>query len=442
MTVNPTDSLDTHVPDRPRDSESELRYLASLVRPDAVHRDVYRRQWIFELEMDRIFKATWVFLCHESQVSQPGDYVTLRVGREPVIVVRDDEGQLQVLVNRCRHRGAVVCEWAQGNAKNFRCQYHGWTYGNDGRLLAVPLPERFGEDVRPRLGLTAIPRVESYRGLLFASFNGDVPNLVDHLGAPARQYVDRFLDQCGGAPLVAHTHDHRIDMHGNWKLQMENGLDGYHAGFTHRSFFSVMQQRTGRSVRFASGRKTATAKAFCNGHAAIDPEAMSFEPLLDRVGTLPDAERLLAELRAQNPEPEYERLVSMLPGTGLNVGIFPNLQLIGIHVRRIEPVSVDRTVVSVRPLLVPDAPVAFNRLRLRYHELFYGPAGFGQPDDFEMFERVEEGLEDTQDPWLRFERGLGQETADPEQRVGAVSDETPQRGQYRRWQELMTTGQR
>jgi phenylpropionate dioxygenase-like ring-hydroxylating dioxygenase large terminal subunit len=436
MTLHPNEIVD----EQRFDDTSEVdrrRQLAALVRPDAVHRDVYRRQWIFDREMDRIFRGTWVFVCHESQVVHPGDYVTVRVGSEPVIVVRDDNGQLQVLVNRCRHRGAVVCEWAQGNAKNFRCQYHGWTYGNDGRLLAVPLPERFGDDVRPRLGLTASPRVEAYRGLVFTSFNPEVPSLVEHLGPPARQYVDRFLEQCGGKALVAHHQDHRIDMHGNWKLQVENGLDGYHAGFTHRSFFTVMQQRTGRSVRFASGRKTATAKAFRNGHAAIDPEAMSFEPLLDRVGTLPDAEQLLGDLRAQSPATEYERLVSMLPGTGLNVGIFPNLQLIGIHIRRIEPVAVNRTVVSVRPLLVPDAPVAFNRLRLRYHELFYGPAGFGQPDDFEMFQRVEEGLDDVQDPWLRFERGLGQESEDPEQRTGAVSDETPQRGQYRRWLELM-----
>jgi benzoate/toluate 1,2-dioxygenase subunit alpha len=411
---------------------------ADLVREDGVHRQIYRDPEIFAMEMERIFKATWVFLCHESQLVARGDYLTLKIGTEPVIVVRDESGQLRVLVNRCRHRAAAVCEWEVGNAKSFRCQYHGWTYRNDGALIAVPFPERYDEEVNERLGLLAVPRVESYRGLVFASFNPDVPSLTDHLGPGARGYVDRFLDQCGGAELVVHRQAHRIDMHGNWKLQVENGMDGYHGGFTHRSFFSVMQRRTGKSVRYASGLKTASAKAFRNGHAAIDPETTSQQPLVDRIASLPDATRLLGDLRARVGDDECDRLVSVLPGIGINVGIFPNLQLIGIHVRRIEPVSVNRTVVSVRPLLVADAPVEFNRLRLRYHELFYGPAGFGQPDDFEMFDRVERGLDDTEDSWLRFERGIGGEEGIGEDRVGHVSDETPQRGQYRVWAQLMT----
>ncbi len=131
---------------------------AALVREDRVHREVYRNPEIFAQEMERIFKGTWMFLCHESQVAHPGDYITLRVGREPVIVVRDEESRLRVLVNRCRHRAAAVCEWEMGNAKNFRCQYHGWTYGNDGKLIAVPMPERFDEGVTERLDLLAAPR--------------------------------------------------------------------------------------------------------------------------------------------------------------------------------------------------------------------------------------------------------------------------------------------
>src|ERR1700728_1835745 len=102
-----------------------------LVREAGVHRDIYRDVGVFGLEMERIFKGTCVFLCHESQVAIPGDYLTLRVGMEPVIVVRDEASQLRVLVNRCRHRAAAVCESELGNAKIFRCQYHGWTYRNE-----------------------------------------------------------------------------------------------------------------------------------------------------------------------------------------------------------------------------------------------------------------------------------------------------------------------
>jgi phenylpropionate dioxygenase-like ring-hydroxylating dioxygenase large terminal subunit len=414
-----------------------------LVRDDGVRREIYRDPEVFALEMERIFKRTWVYLAHESELAANGDYLTLPVGNEPVVLVRGEDGELRALVNRCMHRGAIVCEHAAGNAKSFRCQYHGWTYRNDGQLVGVPYPERQSADVRERLGLVALPRVESYRGLIFASFNPDVPSLTDYLGPGAIGYIDRFLDQCLGLPLVAHKQAHRIAMGANWKLQLENGMDGYHAGFTHRSFFDVMQRRLGTSVRYASGLPTATSRAFRNGHCAIDPETTSRKPLVNRVATLPEAEERLALLRAEVGDDKYEDYLGGLTGAGINVGIYPNLQLIGIHIRRIDPVSVDQTVVSVRPLLVDGAPEQVNWLRLRYHELFFGPAGFGQPDDFEMFERVEAALGDTQDGWFRFERGYGAEQAldAGETTLGNVSDETPQRGQYRQWAALMTAGE-
>jgi anthranilate 1,2-dioxygenase (deaminating, decarboxylating) large subunit len=399
----------------------------ALVRDDGVRREIYRDAEVFALEMERIFKRTWVFMAHDSELAASGDYLTMRIGTEPVVLVRGEDDQVRVLVNRCMHRGAIVCERAAGNAKSFRCQYHGWTYRNDGQLVGVPYPERQAADVRERLGLVALPRVESYRGLIFASFNPGVPPLTDYLGPGAIGYIDRFLDQCLGLPLVAHKQAHRIAMGANWKLQLENGMDGYHAGFTHRSFFEVMQRRLGTSVRYASGLPTATSRAFRNGHCAIDPETTSRKPLMSRVATLPEAAERLALLRAEVGDDKYEDFLGGLTGAGINVGIFPNLQLIGVHIRRIDPVAVNQTVVSVRPLLADGA-------------LFYGPAGFGQPDDFEMFERVEAALGDTQDGWFRFERGLGAEQAvdEGDTTLGNVSDETPQRGQYKQWAALMT----
>jgi phenylpropionate dioxygenase-like ring-hydroxylating dioxygenase large terminal subunit len=412
----------------------------TLVRDDGVRREIYRDPEVFSLEMERIFKRTWVFMAHESELPAGGDYLTMRIGAEPVVLARGEDDEVRALVNRCRHRGAIVCERAAGNAKSFRCQYHGWTYRNDGLLVGVPYPERHSADVRERLGLIALPRVESYRGLIFASFNPDVPPLADYLGPGAIGYIDRFLDQCLGLPLVAHRQAHRVVMGANWKLQLENGMDGYHGGFTHRSFFDVMQRRLGTSVRYASGLPTATSRAFRNGHCAIDPETTSRKPLMSRVATLPEAAERLALLREEVGDDKYEEFLGGLTGAGINVGIYPNLQLIGIHIRRIDPVSVDQTVVSVRPLLVDGAPEQVNWLRLRYHELFYGPAGFGQPDDFEMFERVEAALGSTDDGWFRFERGLGAEQVvdEGDTTLGNVSDETPQRGQYKQWTALMT----
>src|ERR1700729_591696 len=184
----------------------------TLVRDDAVRREIYRDPEVFALEMERIFKRTWVFMAHESELPAGGDYLTMQIGAEPVVLARGEDDEVRALVNRCRHRGAIVCERAAGNAKSFRCQYHGGTYRNDGPLAGVPHPER--------LGLIALPRVESYRGLIFASFNPDVPPLTDSLGPGAIGYIDRFLDQCLGLPLVAHKQAHRIAMEANWKLQL------------------------------------------------------------------------------------------------------------------------------------------------------------------------------------------------------------------------------
>jgi phenylpropionate dioxygenase-like ring-hydroxylating dioxygenase large terminal subunit len=417
------------------------RDASDYVRPGAVHRDIYKSSEIFDMEMDRIFKNTWVFVGHESEVTEPGDYRTLNIGREPVIYVRDENGSLAVLVNRCRHRGAAVCQMASGNARSFRCQYHGWTYRSDGRLLGVPRHDRYDEDLRDRLGLLALPRVESYRGLVFASFNESVPPLVDHLGPESLAYVDQWLDQCGGKPLFAAGESHQLQMDANWKFQMENGLDGYHGTFTHRSFFELMQHRTETNVRWSSSMPTAQAIALQHGNAVIDPRSQTRSPLVSRIVALPHADQLVSELRAEVGV-GFEELLSAVPGPGINVGIFPNLQLVHINFRRIEPISFNQTLVTVTPLLLENGPDSFNELRLRYHELFYGPAGFGQPDDIEMFARVDKGLEDTEDDWLLLDRGLSQEDGQGNVRIGNVSDETPQRGQYREWTRLMTAPNR
>src|SRR3984957_9490997 len=157
----------------------------TLVRADGVRREIYRDPAVFALEMERIFKRAWVYMAHESERAPGGDYLTMRIGAEPVVLARGEDDEVRVLVNRCRHRGAIVCERAAGNAKFFRCQYHGGTYRNDGQLVGVPYPERQAPDVRERLGLVALPRVESYRGLILASFNPDMPSLADYRGPGA-----------------------------------------------------------------------------------------------------------------------------------------------------------------------------------------------------------------------------------------------------------------
>ena len=113
---------------------------ADMVLEDRVHKSLYSDPEIFEQELDKVFNHTWVWLAHESEVPDAGSYKTAKIGRQPVIVVRDRKGNIHVLQNRCRHRGATVCEKKHGKTKAFTCPYHGWGYGLDGGLRLIEQP--------------------------------------------------------------------------------------------------------------------------------------------------------------------------------------------------------------------------------------------------------------------------------------------------------------
>src|SRR5712691_6031568 len=144
--------------------------------------------------MKQVFGKTWVFLGHESEIAKPGDYKTTRIGTQPIIMTRDEDGQIHVLMNRCMHRGATICQEQRGNASYFRCWYHGWTYSNQGDLTGATYPDAYGERFdRSQHGLAKAARVASYRGLIFASLSAEVEELEEHL-AGAKRYLDLFID--------------------------------------------------------------------------------------------------------------------------------------------------------------------------------------------------------------------------------------------------------
>ena len=141
-----------------------------LVQDDRIHGSLHTDPRIFADEMDRIFHRGWVFVGHASEVPRPGDFVTRRIGVQPVLMVRGGDGQVSVFVNRCRHRGTMLCPGERGHARTFACPYHGWTYDLDGRLIGVPYPGGYASLDRSEYGLEPAPRVDSYRGFVFASF--------------------------------------------------------------------------------------------------------------------------------------------------------------------------------------------------------------------------------------------------------------------------------
>lgn len=203
-------------------------------------RRIFSDPVIFGEEMERLFPASWLFLGHESLIPDRGDYITTSMGADPVIVIRDDVG-LRAFLNTCTHRGNRVCLFDSGNARTFTCSYHGWSFGTDGRLKGVPfVTEAYYDDIdKKSLGLMEVPRVESFGGLVFGSWNRSGPGLRDYLGEMSF-YLDHFLDVADYGGLEPMGERSGYALKANWKIIAENNSgDHYHTLTTHGSTYRL-----------------------------------------------------------------------------------------------------------------------------------------------------------------------------------------------------------
>jgi 3-phenylpropionate/trans-cinnamate dioxygenase subunit alpha len=152
-----------------------------------VSRRIFIEPEIYEDELKQIFACCWLFLCHDTQIPLPGDFFTTYMGEDPVLVLRDSDGQVHAFLNICRHRGNRLCRADSGNAASFTCADHGWTYRNDGRLTGVPyLKEAYHNELdRGRWGLVSVAQLDNYKGLWFATFDPEAPTLRAYLGEMA-----------------------------------------------------------------------------------------------------------------------------------------------------------------------------------------------------------------------------------------------------------------
>lgn len=170
----------------------ESKY-SRLIEPTRVHGSLYTDEQIFAEELARIWYTTWVFVGHESEIPEPNDYIRKKLGLQDVVMTRDRDGEVHLLLNRCAHRANLVCDDARGNSSSFRCPYHGWTYRNTGELLGYPYNKGYGGKNNLDLTMGKVPRVASYQGFVFGSFAQDGPSLVEHLGGAAGE-IDRLAN--------------------------------------------------------------------------------------------------------------------------------------------------------------------------------------------------------------------------------------------------------
>jgi anthranilate 1,2-dioxygenase large subunit len=197
---------------------------------------LYHDDRIYHAEQERIFRGpTWNYVGLEAELPQAGDYFTSFIGDTPVIVSRDPGGQLQVVVNRCAHRGAIVRREARGNAETHTCIYHRWCYGHDGRLVGLPFLRGvkgkgggMGPDFeKAQHGLRRL-QIATYAGVIFASFSETAESLADYLGPVFLGHLDRLFQR----PVRVLGYQ-RQRIAGNWKQYLENQRDTYHGSLLH-----------------------------------------------------------------------------------------------------------------------------------------------------------------------------------------------------------------
>lgn len=417
--------------------------LRSLVHRDHVHRSVYLDRDIFELEMQRIFGRTWVYVGHDSQVPNPGDFFATRIGSQPVVLSRHTDGKVYVLFNSCGHRGAVVCNEDSGNVELFRCPYHGWTFKTDGSLDAVSMPRGYGPSIDlkdPSLGMGRVPRMEVYRGFVFASLAADGPTLMEHLGS-ARDSIDEVVDKAPGDAIDLSGGVHKYMFRGNWKLQLENVVDMYHVPFSHESTLGPGGRQFGRGRGQNAGsaisdKGSAAARweqrtawgARDNGHGYAGHQPIAEE--------LPDDPVFREYFAALEKRHGPERALEVLRPRRHNTAFFPNmtLQALNQHVRVIIPVAVDRTEVHVYPVQLKGAPREMNRGFVRHLNLTHSAASLIQTDDLECFRRCQEGLAAQGSDWVWFSRGVDTDREDERgDYVNNGTVELQQRAQYAAW---------
>ena len=414
-----------------------------------VDRSAFTDPALLDVELERIFGGTWVYLAHESQIRKPNDFVTTHIGRIPVIVARNKAGAVRGFVNSCAHRGTVLCRTDRGNQPVLTCSYHGWCYDLDGVNVYVKdrdtgaYPTCF--DRRDR-NLTPLARLSSYRGFVFGSLTEDVPDLEEHLGE-ARAFIDMLADQSPDGLEVlrgASTYTYR----GNWKLQAENGVDGYHFTTVHANYIQLVQQRaqSGKDkVKALDGKNLLQMKSGCydlgSGHVVIWAE-------------LPNA----PDRPAWERRPEYvsrfgEERAQWMVNRMRNLLLYPNVQLMdqaSTQIRVFRPLSVDETEVKIYCIAPVGESAAARERRIRQYEDFFNASGMATPDDLAQFEACQAGYASRRGrASVAYDRGALHMTIGPDEEAAKlgvrpvssgknIQDETLFQGQYRRWVELMT----
>jgi phthalate 3,4-dioxygenase alpha subunit len=367
------------------------------VRRGMIPASVYSDPELFELEKERVFARAWVFMAHESEIPEPGDYVVRRIVDDSFIVARDERGAVRVLFNMCLHRGMQVCRSERGNTSHFRCPYHAWTYRNSGELTGVPFHKDAygGEEGLRRKGVSLLPapRVDSYAGLIFASLDDGAPDLEDYLGG-FRFYLDFYLGQSADGAEVHGPQRFRVKA--NWKIGAENfSGDTYHTPHTHASVVDIDLFSAPKAKKRKEG---ALYFADRGGGTTYKMSEGGFRENLLSIG-YPDE---MIERMGETWDPAHRSMVGDAGFMPSAATVLPNLSFVHnwpvvdehglvapfVSIRLWQPVSATETEVYSWFAVDRNAPDWYKAASKKAYLMCFGSSGMFEQDDVENWTSI------------------------------------------------------
>jgi benzoate/toluate 1,2-dioxygenase subunit alpha len=428
-----------------RDDPAALR---ALVRDDAVHRDVYIDPGIFQLEMERLWARTWIYVGHTSQVPAPGDFITCDIASVPGLMIRQPDGSVRVLRNRCAHKGAkIVADWS-GNAGRFlRCPYHNWSYRTDGSIAAIPLRQGYdGTDFaqcEAARGLRPVAS-ETYRGFVFARLNETGPDFKAYFGESLSS-IDYMVDRSPAGEMEVAGGVLRYMHDSNWKMFVENLNDAMHPMAAHES-------------------SAGTAKELWSDQPADAPKPMAIEQLVPFAGSYDFFDKMGERVfdnghsysgahfsihSAYAAVPEYdaamqraygeERAKDILGTVRHNTVYYPSLTIKGAiqTIRVVRPIAVDKTLIESWSFRLKGAPDIFYKRNVTYTRLINSPMSVVGHDDQQCYRLIQEGLAAGGNEWVNLQRDYRPEERGEQDLTVNGTSELPMRNQFRAWASFM-----